>query len=51
MAAPILDNIGPQIFVSQSYEKPYSATSQKFLFATAARKVALDTRDAINAHR
>ncbi len=37
MAAPILDNIGPQMFVTQSYEKPYSATSQKVLFATAAR--------------
>lgn len=37
MAAPILDNIGPQLFLAQSYEKPYSATSQKILFATAAK--------------
>lgn len=37
MASPILDNIGPQIYVTQSYEKPYSASSQKVLVATAAR--------------
>lgn len=37
MAAPILDNIGPQIFVTQSLEKPFSPESQKFLVAIAAR--------------
>lgn len=37
MAGPILNNLGPQVWISNSYSKPLSATSSQPLFAIACK--------------